>query len=1149
MTKYLPLALLLLSTSVHAIEPSEARLQLLEQVRTGEARNKVELIEESLYRLFKLDPDDPEGLAALIRLQLRKNQLTEAQATLEHLNRSAPDSESLALARLHLAINEPKAKERLQQARLLARAGRPEEALVIYDSLFNPGFPTGDHALEYWQTLANTPQGQARALQGLEKLVEQYPYSSNFRLALARQRLAIDPYSEAAHADLEQLASDSYARAGVASVWQDQLERLPVNERSAALWRRYLQQYPEADDRARQSLTEQEQLLANPSFQAKQRALRNLDSGSPAYPAIERDLQLALKGFPTDAQTLGALGLLRQRQGRQQEALALYERARSHEENIDNLGKWQTLIGESRFWATLKEADAAVDQGKLERAEQLYQQAAKLKPGATEPLNGLGDIQAKRKDIGGAERHYQAALSRDSNNLAAKRGLINLYSASQPERARRIIATLPVDQRQRFEPELNRLQAAELVTQAQQHTDQQRWASAKDMLEQALRLQPDNPWIAYDLAKVRVQLGDAAAEQSFAGLLYRAPKDRALRYAHSLFLASQDRPKQALDSLAKVPRAEWDDSMRALEQRLRFGQSMDHARQLNAQQQQPLAINYLQQQQRHFPGEVAIPLTLGEWAEQRGDRTEAERQYRLAQQLEPHNSEAELSLIELAQQRRDADVQQRLEAFAPATPTPSQQRRTANLWLQLGEPAKAEQIMAQARLAAPEDPWIWRDSGRLALAGGQPQQALAAYREAMRSSGIALPSEDALAFTRSTRADGEDDWLKRSIRSDSAELYLRQAPTATVQYSYLESKGTPGFSDLQANYLNVEAAQPLGSGRGFLRAEQVTMDSGSFDSLLDADDFGSVLICQQRGEACNRGDSHQREQGTALAMGWRSEPLEWDIGTTPLGFPVADVVGGIRLRGDLAKLGWTLDVSRRALNNSLLSFAGTEDPRTGETWGGVRANGVRLGLSYDEGGSYGIWSSLQAHRLTGKNVEDNDRYRLMAGVYFRLLDEPDRRLRIGGNAMYWHYQKDLSGYTLGHGGYYSPQQYRSLSVPINYGQRWGDWSIYAEASTGFSWSRSDDSPYFPTRGDLQSEAGNPIFEGGRSDGFSYRFSFSAERRLTPNWFVGGLLGMERSVGSDYEPRGALLYLRYSFAPWDGDLKMPPEPLEEYAQFN
>lgn len=1148
MTRYLSVALLVLTTGALAIDASEARLQLLEQVRTAESRNKVELIEESLDRLFKLNPDDPEGLVALIRLQMRKNQLTEAQATLERLSRSAPGSESLALARQYLAINEPETRERLQQARLLARAGRPEEALAIYDSLFKPGLPSIDYALEYWQTLADTPHGQIKALHGLEDLVQHYPYSSNFRLALAKQRLALDPFSEAAHADLEQLASDPYAREGVASVWRDRLVRLPVTERSAALWRRYLKQYP-ADDVASQFLADQEQLLGNPSFQAKQRALSQLESGSQAHPAIESDLQLALQGFPTDAQTLGALGLLRQRQGRQQEALALYEQARSHEDNIDNLGKWQTLIGEARFWATLKEADVAVDQGQVERAEQLYQQAAKLKPKATEPLNGLGNIQASRNDITGAERYYQAALSLDSGDAAAKRGLINLYSASQPERARQIVETLPADQRQRFEPELNRLQAAQLVTQAQQQADQQHWATAKEMLEQALRLQPDNPWIAYDLAKARAQLDDPAAEQSFAGLLQRAPNDPALRYAHSLFLANRDRPQEALESLANVPSAKWDDDMRALERRLRFGQTMDHARQLYAQGSQQAADDYLGLAQRDFPDEVAIPLTLGEWAELRGNRAEAERQYRLAQQLDPHNSEAELSLIELAQERRDADVRQRLEAFAPATPSASQQRRIANLWLQLGEQAQAEQIMAQARLAAPDDPLIWRDSGRLAVASGQAQQGLAAYREAMRSSGIDQAPEDALAFTRGTRANGEDDWLARSIRSDSAELYLRQAPTLTSQYSHLESSGTPGFSDLQADYLNVEAAQPLGSGRGFLRAEQVTLDSGSFDNLLDASDFGSVILCQQRGEVCDRGDRHQREQGTALAMGWRGERLEWDLGTTPQGFPVEDVVGGIRIRGDLVKLGWTLDVSRRAVNNSLLSFAGSKDPRTGETWGGVRADGIRLGLSYDDGSSYGIWSSLQTHRLTGKNVEDNDRYRLMAGVYLRVIDEPDQRLRIGGNAMYWHYQKDLSGYTFGQGGYYSPQQYRSLSVPINYAQRWGDWSIYAEVATGFAWSRNDDSPYFPTRSDLQSEAGNPIFQGGRSDGFSYRFSFSAERRLTPNWFVGGMLGMERAVGSDYKPNGALLYLRYSFAPWDGDLKTPPEPLEEYSQFN
>ncbi|MGV8842306.1 MAG: cellulose synthase complex outer membrane protein BcsC [Pseudomonas sp.] len=1150
MTKHLSFALvLLLSAHAQASDISEVRLRLLEQVRTGEARNKVELIEESLYRLLKLNPDDPEGLAALIRLYVRKNQLDEAQTTLERLSHSAPDSTALALARLHLSlIKEPEAKERLQQARLLARAGRPAQALVVYDSLFDVGFPTAEHAAEYWQTLGATPHGQTKALHGLESLVQQYPYSSYVRLALARQRLALDPFSEAAHADLQELASDPYAREGVASLWQNQLERLPVSASSVALWHRYLEQYPEANEVARQTLAEQEQLLANPSFQAKQRALGLLENGSQVQ-GIERDLQLALQGFPTDSQSLGALGLLRQRQGRHSEALVLYEHAQTHEVNIDNLGKWQALIDESRVWATVKEAGAAFKDGNFERAEQLYQKAAKLHPNAPEPLNGLGDIQASRNDISGAERYYQAALSRDSRNVAAKFGLINLYSATQPERARHIIATLPATERQRFESELNRLQAAQWVAEARQYTNQQRWATAKHLLEQALRLQPDNPWIAHDLAQTRVQLGDPAAEQSFASLLRRAPNDRALRYAHSLFLASQDRPQQALDSLAKVPSFDWDDNMRALDRQLQMAQIMSHARQLHSQQRQREAIRYLRQQQPRFPNEAVIPRTLGEWAQQQGDQAQAERQYRRAQQLEPQNAETELSLIELAQQRRDAYVRQRLDAFAPATPSAGQQRRIANLWLHVGEPVKAEQAMAQARLADPDDPWVWRDSGRLALAGGQPQQALMSYREAMRSSGIVKTPEDDLAFTRGTRADADDDWLKRSIRNDFADLYLHQAPSVTLQLSHLDSSGTPGFSDLQADYLNVETAHPLSSGRGFLRAEHVTLDSGSFDNLLDASDFGSVILCAQRGDACNRGNRHQREQGTALAIGWRGERLEWDIGTTPRGFPVQDLVGGIRISGDLNTLGWTLDVSRRALNNSLLSYAGSKDPRTGETWGGVRANGVRLRLSYDNAGRYGLWSSLQVHRLTGEKVQDNDRYRVMAGIYFRVIEEPNRRLRIGSTAMYWHYQRDLSGYTLGHGGYYSPQHYRSLSVPINYAQRWGDWSFYAEAATGFSWARSDDSSYFPSRRDLQSEAGNPFFQGGRSDGLSYRAHFAVERRLTPNWFVGGMLGLERSVGSDYKPQGALIYLRYSFAPWDGDLRMPPESLAEYAQFN
>ncbi|HAP3213674.1 TPA: hypothetical protein IT918_004906, partial [Escherichia coli] len=91
---------------------------------------------------------------------------------------------------------------------------------------------------------------------------------------------------------------------------------------------------------------------------------------------------------------------------------------------------------------------------------------------------------------------------------------------------------------------------------------------------------------------------------------------------------------------------------------------------------------------------------------------------------------------------------------------------------------------------------------------------------------------------------------------------------------------------------------------------------------------------------------------------------------------------------------------------------------TGKKWGGVRADGVGLSLSYDKGEANGVWASLSGDQLTGKNVEDNWRVRWMTGYYYKVINQNNRRVTIGLNNMIWHYDKDLSGYSLGQGGYY-----------------------------------------------------------------------------------------------------------------------------------
>ncbi|MDT4855417.1 Cellulose synthase operon protein C [compost metagenome] len=275
-----------------------------------------------------------------------------------------------------------------------------------------------------------------------------------------------------------------------------------------------------------------------------------------------------------------------------------------------------------------------------------------------------------------------------------------------------------------------------------------------------------------------------------------------------------------------------------------------------------------------------------------------------------------------------------------------------------------------------------------------------------------------------------------------------------------------------------------------------------------------------------------------------------------MGFEEQNLLGGVTLDGKSHGIGWSLTGSRRPMNNSLLSYAGAEDPRTGVSWGGVTATGLTLGLSRDQGLEDGIWASLGYHWLNGKNVEDNQRWRVMGGYYYRLVQRVDEELRVGANAMAWHYDRNLGGYTLGQGGYYSPQRYLSFGVPVNYAWRNADWSVYLEGSVSYSWARSDAERAFPVSSvndDILAQY-DPLLSSNidelRGDddnhGPGYLAQALVERRLDDHWVLGGGFTLQRS--EDFAPNRLLLYLRYNFDVWQGNLPLPVNPLRPYAEF-
>ncbi|MGL6295420.1 MAG: tetratricopeptide repeat protein, partial [Plesiomonas sp.] len=352
---------------------------LLSQIQLGESRFRDDLVQDSLHRLFSIDPNNPDGLSAQLRLDLRQNNPSAAASTLARLKQIAPDSLAYKTAQINYNLTQPQQKAKLQQARLFARAGRYEQALTLYQDLFHGVFPTPILALEYWDTAAQSGQTE-QAQHALQQLNALYPNNGAVQLAYARLLLDKTPDSAAAFALLGKLADNPIERNNASQLWYNQLQRLPQQQSTADLWQRYLSLYPDASPEAKNGYTELAALLKNPAFQAKARAYSQLDNNSTNYGQIEQELQKALRGYPNDPQLIGELGRLRLRQGRHADAISLFERAQKLDTSADDAGKWSALVSTARYWQQINLGDKALEQGQLNQAENAYRRALPIEP-------------------------------------------------------------------------------------------------------------------------------------------------------------------------------------------------------------------------------------------------------------------------------------------------------------------------------------------------------------------------------------------------------------------------------------------------------------------------------------------------------------------------------------------------------------------------------------------------------------------------------------------------------------------------------------------------------------------------------------------------------------------------------------------------
>ena len=278
---------------------------------------------------------------------------------------------------------------------------------------------------------------------------------------------------------------------------------------------------------------------------------------------------------------------------------------------------------------------------------------------------------------------------------------------------------------------------------------------------------------------------------------------------------------------------------------------------------------------------------------------------------------------------------------------------------------------------------------------------------------------------------------------------------------------------------------------------------------------------------------NQSATGVEINAALTGDSYKADVGSTPLGQDLNSLVGGVQWAPKLTDF-TTLRVTaeRRAVTDSILSYVGTKDTYSGKEWGQVTKNGGSVNLSYDDGDA-GFYAEAGYYSYLGNNVKSNKSVNANAGLYVRPFRYDDRELKTGINVGYMDFDKNLSYYSFGQGGYFSPQNYVSVSFPVEYTQKYDDWDLKLSGAVGYQSYSQDKSAYFPNNPDLQKQLeelvdagfGTESYYAGKTEnGIGWNAGVGGNYHLNKSMQIGGQVGYD--TFGDYNESKAQVYFRY-----------------------
>ena len=356
--------------------------------------------------------------------------------------------------------------------------------------------------------------------------------------------------------------------------------------------------------------------------------------------------------------------------------------------------------------------------------------------------------------------------------------------------------------------------------------------------------------------------------------------------------------------------------------------------------------------------------------------------------------------------------------------------------------------------------------------------------------------------------------------------------------------GTPGYNQLAAVESPFEVSTPLGAhARLTAVAKPVFLDSGAAAgtatlAVIESATSGTSLVTipEPIGTLTSANTAPPAQQNAAGIGGelQLSFPhLAIAGGYTPANFLVATFTGRFQWRPGSGP--FTFSISRDSVKDSQLSYAGLRDPAgntlttLGQIWGGVVANQAQVQFGRGDAQS-GLYFAAGGQYITGYNVQNNTRIDGTAGAYWRAFTSPEYGdLSIGANFFAMHYANNQNAFTLGMGGYFSPQVYFLANVPFSWVGHWEThWHYTINGALGVQAFQQDSTPLWPLAAQkaLEVSQGNPMLPNLTSVSPNYDLRSEVAYQIGPHWFGG--VNFAANNTRDYDFVSVGFFIRYTF---------------------